>query len=180
MKSIKSLLLLLPLTLTACNEKKLYYSKPKDTNLDFWITEAVSHDQFSQDEFAVMNGFGVSKYYDRRYTNISEGTEFVSENPEVYLSYEVSGYPDVADSSHIVGIGIAHPDINVFGLTINSSEKEIDEVMKPKADEISIANPLGDGVEFYLGYTIGNVTFTFTNRSITMKVPQTNNKGIVF
>ena len=166
---LQRLLIILPFLLTSCN-KEFRLKRPEDTNLSFWITQEVSHKELLENGCTEIPGwFGATEYLDGKYTlNESEEGNRI---PDTYVTYLVSGYPDVlSKSSAITRISITDPEITVYGLTINSSKEEIENRMK----KVSGAS----GKE--RAYTIGKASFYFSETSINISVPVTNKEHVVF
>ena len=114
-----------------------------ETNLEFWIAENVDDVDFSTYQEKYQYGYmGAGKlYYGKNYipTVDEEGKQI---DPEVYVIYKVSPYPDHASrKSHITGITINDPSGVVYGLTVNSTEAEIEKIMESKGfSSVAIGN----------------------------------------
>ena len=145
--------------------------KPEDTNLDFWITQVVTHQEMQDKGCTVIPGwFGATEYLSSGYEPLIV-EEHSNRIPEIHVTYLVQSYPDaMSNSSSITRINITDPTVTVFGLTINSSQEEITNRMK----KVSGASGK-DRV-----YKIKDVTFGFNEDNITISVPVTNKQHIVY
>ena len=97
-------------------------------------------------------------------------------DPEHCVLFTVTSYPDYSSKSqHITYISITDPKIEVYGLTINSTQKEIRYQMEEKS---------GYTIEELGGNTLvarkGDYTFSFSPNEITLRVNVTNKQGIIF
>ena len=164
---------IIPLLLSGCSLNK-FLKRPEDTNLEFWITESCSSEDFKNKGCTYLPGwFGAEEYLDSRY----EPIKIIEENgyerlsvPEVHVTYLRAGYPDALDSWRITRIEITDPTIIVYGLNMNSSKEEVKNRMKElkfKENE-------------YGGFYKNNCTFTFSNEHIVINAPSTNNSHIVY
>ena len=131
MKKAVALLMisLMLFSLVSCSVNKL--EKP-ETNLEFWIGENVDDVDFSTYQEKYRYGFMGSgrQYYGTGYapTTDENGQQL---DPEYCVIYTVAPYPDyLSRKCHITGIYISDPDVNIYGLTINSSTEDIEETMK--------------------------------------------------
>ena len=130
MKKITTVLLciIVLLTLAGCSSNKL--EKP-ETNLEFWIGENVDDVDFSKYQEHYRYGFmGIGRqYYGTGYipTTDNNGEQV---DPEFYVIYTVSPFPDYTSKTcHITEIVITDPDVNLYGLAINSSASDIEKTM---------------------------------------------------
>ena len=128
------------LALAGCSSNKL--EKP-ETNLEFWIGENVDDVDFSKYQEHYRDGFmGMGRqYYGTGYTPTTD-EEGKQVDPEIYVIYTVSPYPDyLSRKCHITEIYISDPDVNIYGLTINSSNDDIESTMKNNGFEsVEIGN----------------------------------------
>lgn len=157
-------------SLSSCNESK-FLDKPDETNLEFWITEEVKKDDFVKCTF-LPGLFGGNIYLDSRYKAIiSDDGSSMAVAPEVHVIYTITAYPDYADGgTYVTGIDITDPKINVYGLTMTSSQENISKTMSN------------------FGFTSGennrwsknNCVFTFKKSEIIIVAKVTNDKGIIF
>ena len=97
--------------------------KPKDTDLEFWITENVeSVDWTGHEEIA--GWFGAKEYLGRGYKKASESPGG-NQHPEYYVSYILTAWPDYADGGwYVTRIAVTDPAVRVCGLTVNSTYEE--------------------------------------------------------
>ena len=164
---------IIPLLLSGCSLNK-FLKRPDDTNLEFWITESCSSEDFRNKGCTYLPGwFGAEEYLDSRYEPIKtieeNGYERLSV-PEVHVTYLRAGYPDARDGWRITHIEITDPTIIVYGLSMNSSKEEIKNRMKElkfKENE-------------YGGYYKNNCTFSFSDEYIVINATSTNNSHIVY
>ena len=164
---------IIPLLLSGCSLDK-FLKRPDDTNLEFWITESWSSEDFTNKGCTYLPGwFGAEEYLDSRYEPIKAIEENGYERllvPEVHVTYLRAGYPDARDSWKVTHIEITDPTIIVYGLSMNSSKEEIKNRMKElkfKENE-------------YGGYYKNNCTFSFSDEYIVINAPSTNNSHIVY
>jgi hypothetical protein len=164
---------IIPLLLSGCSLNK-FLKRPDDTNLEFWITESWSSEDFTNKGCTYLPGwFGAEEYLDSRYEPIKTIEENGYERllvPEVHVTYLRAGYPDARDGWRITHIEITDPTIIVYGLSMNSSKEEIKNRMKElkfKENE-------------YGGYYKNNCTFSFSDEYIVINAPSTNNSHIVY
>lgn len=142
MKRIITLLLcvIVLMTLAGCSSNKL--EKP-ETNLEFWIGENVDDVDFSQYQEHYRYGFMGSgrQYYGTGYvpTTDEDGKQL---DPEYCVIYTVAPFPYYTSKKcHITEIYISDPDVTVYGLTINSSNEDIQEIMTSNGFEsVEIGN----------------------------------------
>ena len=169
MKRIIALLLALVCICAVAGCNKL---PQPETNLEFWIGENV--DDFDFSGFHMKYGmFGGNRYYGTGYNpSLDEGGYQV--DPEYCVIYTVTAYPDYASRSrHVTRIEITDPEIELYGLTLNSSMAEIADVMRE----------CGFSVEDQLccvNAKKGKYSFSFSENSIIISVKVTNKRGIVF
>ena len=172
--------LLLTLLLVACSSNKkdedIYLDRPEDTNLEFWITQRVTFEDFENKGCTYLPGwFGADEYLDSRY--VADTSEGMAVAPEVHVTYLVTGYPDTLDDKAVTHIEITDPSIMVYGLTINSTDAEISNRMSEITNSFSYVTTV---YERYLSYNIKNCSFSFMSEKIVIDVPVTNNSGIVY
>ena len=177
-KSIYVMSFLASLTLLSCNNASgpLYLKKPKDTNLEFWITERVTSKDLEDKGCTYLPGWmGAEEYLDSRYT--ADTSESMAKAPDIHVTYLLTGYPDTLDDPAITHIEITDPSITVYGLTINSSEHEVSSRLHDLANSLSYVTTTD---ECYLCITIKKCSFSFMREKIVIDVPVTNNSGIVY
>ena len=160
----------------AAYDKGIYVAKPEDTNLEFWITERATYQDFIDKGCTEIPGmFGGSEFLDSRYEAVNQGS--MLSVPDVHVTYIVTGYPDVLDESAITSIEITDPIITVYGLTINSTKTEIDNRI---ADFSTVSREEKVGNETTYCFNIDKASFRFTSGKISISVEVTNNSGVVF
>ena len=162
---------LILISLVGCFPNKL--AKP-ETNLEFWIGENVDDVDFSS--YQMKYGmFGGNMYYGTGYVpTLDESEQQV--DPAHCVIYTVTSYPDyINKAQHVTRIEITDPEIELYGLSINSSKEDIKNVMKEQGFTV---------IEGEYGITAqkGKFTFDFNKRSncITIRVEVTNHFGIIF
>ena len=138
---------------------------PKDTNLEFWIAENVDNVDFSnyQEKYGLMGG---REYYGTGYVpTTNENGEQI--DPEECVVYTVTSYPDhISNRRHVTRIFITDPSVTVYGLTINSSADEVENVMRSHGFKKSS----GQGRT----YTKGKVSIRFSQEAIHINVKVRN------
>ena len=162
------------LCLVGCNNDDIDDFSQPPSNLEFWIAENVDDVDFSkyQIKYGMMGG---TEYYGTGYVpTIDEEGQQV--DPEHCVLFTVTSYPDYSSKSqHITYISITDPAIEVFGLTINSTQEEILYQMEEKS---------GYAIEELGGNTLvarkGDYTFSFSPNKITIRVNVTNKEGIIY
>ena len=150
--------------------------KPDDTTLEFWIAEDVSSVDFS--EYIERVGvFGSHEYFGQGYSPILEDNEQIL--PQYYVIYTVGGYPDTSDDwNYITRIQITDPDIQVYGITCDTSLEEFDETMKGFGYKIS------KDTDTMHSAILGKVRFVLVSYEgegkLSISVEVTNRRGIVY
>ena len=160
--------------LIGCNQDDINDLSEPPSNLEFWIAENVDDVDFSnyQIKYGMMGG---TEYYGTGYVpTIDENGQQV--DPEHCVLFTVTSYPDYSSKSqHITYISITDPSIEVYGLTINSTQAEIRYQMEEKNGYV---------IEELGGNTLvarkGDYTFSFSPNEITLRVNVTNKQGIIF
>lgn len=157
-------------SISSCNESK-FLDKPDETNLEFWITEVVKKDDFAKCTF-LPGLFGGNMYLDSRYEAIiNDDGNSMTISPKVHVIYSITAYPDYADGgTYVTGIDITDPKINVYGLTMDSSQENISNTMSDLGFKNSESNR----------WSKNNCVFVFKKSEIIITAKVTNNKGIVF
>lgn len=157
---------------------------PKDTTLEFWITEDVK-DQYWTGHDEIYGWMGAREFLGSAYKK-NEDADGLDQRPEHYVSYVITAWPDYADGGQFVtDIIVTDPAIKVYGLTIASTFEEFDAVFEPLGYELS----WGEGAIKTRVATRDGITFRLT-RAVEDNpdvVPQfrisavvTNREGIVF
>ena len=157
---------------------------PKDTTLEFWITEDVKdQDWTGHDE--IYGWMGAREFLGSAYKK-NEDPSGADQHPEHYVSYVITAWPDYADGGQFVtDITVTDPAVKVYGITITSTFEEFDAVFEPLGYELS----WGEGVIKTRVATKDGITFRLTRAvednpdvvpQIRISVEVTNREGIVF
>ena len=155
---------------------------PKDTTLEFWITEDVKDRDWSgHDE--IYGWMGAREFLGSAYKKNADA-DGSDQHPEHYVSYVITAWPDYADGGQFVTrIDITDPNVSVYGLTVNSSIEEYDAVFRKMGYVISVEER---GVNTVFTATRAGITFELCIRpdgltpSLAIKAEVTNREGIVF
>lgn len=122
---------------------------PEDTNLEYWLLESPYNKNWTE----LPNGYWMEDFYGKSY--LAEGYEpIVDENgnltaPEHCVIYDTGNYPLIDKGvKRITSIRITDPQIYVFGLTINSTREEIDEVMTKNGFEVRYMRPADTAISY--------------------------------
>ncbi len=151
------------LSLVGCGNK---VSNP-NTNLEFWILDNVEDVDFSKynEKVGLMGG---RQYYGTGYnpTDVPFGYH---ENPEPFVLYTVTPYPDYSNkSSYITGIYITDPSVSFYGLSVNSTREDIDYILTSNGFEIKSEE------ENCVVYSKDDLTFTFYSDTIIIDAKVSN------
>ncbi len=167
-------------TLFSCSGTEKIPEKPEDTTLEFWITQDVSETDFS-DYYEILGWFGARQYYGSGYQSII-GENGYEVEPEYYVKYKITAWPDYADGGqYITSIEFNDPKVIVYGLTVDSSLEEFEQVFSEKGYELS-----KDSSEMNDRYTATKKGISFSietvdgKRSFSIHAEVTNKEGIVF
>ena len=159
-------------------------TQPKNTTLEFWITEDVKdQDWTGYDE--IYGWMGAREFLGSGYKKTQDG-DGCDQPPKYYVSYVITAWPDYADGGQFVtDITVTDPVVKVYGLTIESTFEEFDAVFESLGYELS----WGEGAIKTRVATKDGITFRLT-RAVEENpdvVPQfrisaevTNREGIVF
>ncbi len=144
-----------------------------DTNLEFWIGDRVDDSTFSgyQEKGGL---FGGREFYGTGYVPTFNDNG-MTVDPEHYAIYTVTAYPDYSSNKrHITGITITDPAVSFYGISLNSSHKEFEELMKKQGFKITDTN--------YNHHTAkqGKYTVIFSKDCIRIRVKVSNFLGIQF
>ena len=109
---------------------------PKNTSLEFWITEDVKdQDWTGHDE--IYGWMGAREFLGSGYKKNEDPTG-ANQHPDHYVSYVITAWPDYADGGEFVtDITVTDPDVTVYGLTIESTYEEFDAVFESLGYELS-------------------------------------------
>lgn len=157
---------------------------PKNTSLEFWITEDVKdQDWTGHDE--IYGWMGAREFLGSGYKKNEDPTGS-NRHPEHYVSYVITAWPDYADGGEFVtDITVTDPAVTVYGLTIESTYEEFDAVFEQLGYELSWSEgaiktrvATKDGITFRLTRAVEDNQDVVPVFSITAEV--TNREGIVF
>ena len=157
---------------------------PKNTSLEFWITEDVKdRDWTGHDE--IYGWMGAREFLGSGYKKNEDPTGS-NQHPEHYVSYVITAWSDYADGGEFVtDITVTDPDVTVYGLTIESTYEEFDAVFEPLGYELSWSN---GAIETRVA-TKNGITFRLTRAvddnpnvvpQIRISAEVTNREGIVY
>ena len=157
---------------------------PKNTSLEFWITEDVKdQDWTGHDE--IYGWMGAQEFLGSGYKKNEDPTG-ANQHPDHYVSYVITAWPDYADGGEFVtDITVTDPDVKVYGLTIASTYEEFDAVFEPLGYELSWS----DGAIETRVATKNGITFRLTravegNPNVVpmfrISAEVTNREGIVY
>ena len=157
---------------------------PKDTTLEFWITENVKdQDWTGHDE--IYGWMGAREFLGSAYKKNADA-DGSDQHPKHYVSYVITAWPDYADGGQFVtDITVTDPAVKVYGLTIASTFEEFDAVFEPLGYELS----WGEGAIQTRVATRDGITFRLTRAvednpdvvpQIRISAEVTNREGIVF
>lgn len=146
--------MILPLLLAGCSSSNTL-ERPDDTNLTHWISETVSDaDKAKMTSIASTTG-GIPEYLDAKYTAIDDGNGGKA-LPLIHVSYLFTdGGDPLKEGCFVTSIHITDPTIKVYGLTMASTEAEVETKMES----------LGFKYEYL--WTKGNFSFEFSATKIT-------------
>ena len=157
---------------------------PKDTTLEFWITEDVKDRDWSgHDE--IYGWMGAREFLGSAYKKNADA-DGSDQHPEHYVSYVITAWPDYADGGQFVtDITVTDPAVKVYGLTIASTFEEFDAVFEPLGYELSWSEgaiqtrvATKDGITFRLTRATEDNPEVVPELRISAVV--TNREGIVF
>ena len=105
------------------------------TNLEFWIGDKVNETTFSG--YEEKGGlFGGREFYGTGYVPTLDGDRQV--DPEHCVIYTVTAYPDYSSGkSAVTSIYITDPSVEFYGVSLNSSHKEFEKLMKKQGLKLS-------------------------------------------
>lgn len=157
---------------------------PKDTTLEFWITENVKDQDWTGHD-KIYGWMGAREFLGSAYKK-NEDADGLDQRPEHYVSYVITAWPDYADGGQFVtDIIVTDPAVKVYGLTIASTFEEFDAVFEPLGYELSwsegaIKTRLAtrDGITFRLTRAVEDNPNVVPQIRISAVV--TNREGIVF
>ena len=157
---------------------------PKNTSLEFWITEDVKDYNWTEHD-EIYGWMGAREFLGSGYkkTQDEDGSD---QHPEHYVSYVITAWPDYADGGQFVtDITVTDPAVKVYGLTIASTFEEFDAVFEPLGYELSWGEgaiktrvATRDGITFRLTRAVEDNPDVVPMFRITAAI--TNREGIVF
>lgn len=109
------------------------------TNLEFWIGENVDEVDFSgfQEKYGL---FGGREYYGTGYVPTVDENGMQTD-PEFCVVYTITAFPDYSSNhSHITEITITDPSVEFYGISLNTSHKDFDRLMKAQGFRITTEN----------------------------------------
>ena len=157
---------------------------PKNTSLEFWITEDVKdQDWTGHDE--IYGWMGAREFLGSGYKKNEDPTGS-NQHPEHYVSYVITAWPDYADGGEFVtDITVTDPDVTVYGLTIESTYEEFDAVFESLGYELSWSDgaietrvAIKNGITFRLTRAVDDNPNVVPMFRISAEV--TNREGIVY
>ena len=157
---------------------------PKDTTLEFWITEDVKDQDWSEHD-EIYGWMGAREFLGSAYKKNAD-TDSSDQHPEHYVSYVITAWPDYADGGEFVtDITVTDPAVTVYGLTIESTYEEFDTVFEPLGYELSWSEgaiktrvATKDGITFRLTRAVEENPDVVPQFRISAEV--SNREGIVF
>lgn len=157
---------------------------PKDTTLEFWITENVKDQDWTRHD-EIYGWMGAREFLGSAYKK-NEDADGLDQRPEHYVSYVITAWPDYADGGQFVtDITVTDPAVKVYGLTIASTFEEFDAVFEPLGYELSWAEgaiktrvATKDGITYKLTRAVEENPDVVPQIRISAEV--TNREGIVF
>jgi hypothetical protein len=152
----------------------------EETTLEYWLYTNIE----DMDETKVFQSPSVgakSDFYESKYEYTKDEHNVATPVGE-YVLYHIGGYPDVLSSKKcVVGIVVADPEVNVYGISTKTNFEEAKNVLKSKGfkivEEEYVYNQQGD-VMFIAQKN--EITLRFSNNFISISIPQTNKSGVVF
>ena len=168
---------LMEYTCTVCGEKSqqqiTVIPLTPISNLEFWIGENVDNVDFSkyQEKYGM---FGGNEYYGTGYVPTIDvyGQQV---DPEYCVLYTVTSFPDYSDKEqHITHIYITDPNVEFFGISMNSSFEDFERLIVKQGFVITYANENQRTAEQ------GKYSITFTKEWIRIRAKVENKDGIVY
>ena len=157
---------------------------PKNTSLEFWITEDVKdQDWTGHDE--IYGWMGAREFLGSGYKKNEDPTG-ANQHPDHYVSYVITAWPDYADGGEFVtDITVTDPDVTVYGLTIESTYEEYDAVFESLGYELYWSDgaietrvAIKNGITFRLTRAVDDNPNVVPMFRISAEV--TNREGIVY
>lgn len=173
---LASVLTLITFVFSSCAYSKVL-KKPDDTSLEFWITDNVDSFDFSEHK-EIYGVFGARKYYGKGYEPVYNEIDDTFEEPDHYVIYTISSYPDCSNKSkYVTRIEITDPNISVYGITCNSSLEEFERVFTELGCKIE--STMYSCIATYKKCNIALYNNS-NKKEISISVEVTNKFGIVY
>jgi hypothetical protein len=173
-------LVILLVIFSSCAGKETTLEMPEDTTLEFWITQDVADVDFS-DYYEILGGMGATQYYGSGYLPALDEDGYIVE-PEYYVKYTITAWPDYADGGqYITSINFNDPKVTVYGLTVDSSFDEFEQIFSEMEYELS-----KDSSKNSERYTASKKGISFSletvdgKQNISINAEITNKKGIEY
>lgn len=143
----------------------------QNKKLEFWICENVDNVDFSKypEKFGL---FGGREYYGTGYiTAFDDYNQPIA--PEHFVLYTVTSYPDYSDKEqHITRIYITDPNVEFYGIHLNSSFEEFERLVAEQGFVITGSN------ENYRTAEKGKISIKITKDWIRIYAEVENKEGI--
>lgn len=153
-------------------DSMLYSEIPENTDLNFWITQKASYQDFIDKGCSNIPGwFGAYEFLDNRYK--MEG-EYSCSIPSTHVTYLTTGYPDTLDCNTVTRIEITDPKIRVYGFTLETNEEERSNILFKEGFKFSSKN------DDFTIYNNGIFSIVFTETSIRLQVHVTNKRQVIY
>ena len=157
---------------------------PEQTTLDFWILQEVDSQDWSG--YTEIPGWmGAREYYGKLYRpSIDENGDIIY--PEECVKYLISAWPDYADGGqYVTRITITDPNVQFFGLTVESTREQFDEVLtKNGLKHETRVDELDQAAEYKESWSNMSYSITLTKRNgkclVVIDAPVSNRDNIVF
>ena len=155
--------------------------KPEQTSLDLWILQDVSVNDWS--DYAKIKSYGYfHEYIGKSYKpQFDENGAFIE--PEEYVKYLVSSWPSyMGAGQYVTNIYITDPGVTFFGLTVESTVDEFDEVLTKNGFKREIRDTdLDPCAEYKESWCNSFYSVTVTKRSdkcfVDINAPVSNRAG---
>ena len=158
---IAILLVVSVISFSSCTPK-VELAKPENTNLEYWLLDSID-----ADNCVILEDLGGGTII-----YLAEGYELVlaengkMEAPQYAVKYYVSNYPlaDLGVNKRISRIEITDPEINVWGLRVNSTREEIIATLEKNGfnvtqnDQIGVS---GENGRYHVGIRFGESIYIF-------------------
>ena len=182
MKQIALILasIILLISFLSCSGKETTLEMPEGTTLEFWITQDVANEDFS-DYYEILGWMGAKQYYGLGYRPETNETGYIVD-PEYYVKYKITAWPDYADGGqYITSIEFNDLNVTVYGLNVNSSYDEFERIFSEMGYEL-----FRDSSKTIERYTASKNGIIFTletvygKQSFSIHAEVTNKTGIEF